>query len=254
MVSPKLLVPSSSRSPRETYSLLPRNVLDVDSKLCVSSTLTGWDRTPLTSTLKLSWWIHTTRRSGGTQNQLDVQAVMKHRELRGLTGAGKSSRGEISRTFLEDFVSMMIWIPCTTQKLCGDKISVFWLIKKNINHIIFVTAACLVLMYVFFGFRTWKRPQVHPDQGWFQACCMAQKELPSTQEEALRLALTWFCGDGRNRCFYCRFYSKDSCVILPGFSLFPQMYFDKYIRPVLAMGDRTKKRLFYFERIVASIS
>merc|ERR1711928_170951 len=94
MVSPRPPVPSTSRSLRGTSSLLLRRGLDVDSRDSgfLNSYWVGQDSTykyyevimidihhaAITRDPKINWM---------------CAAVQKHRELRGLTAAGKSSRG-----------------------------------------------------------------------------------------------------------------------------------------------------------------
>ena len=69
-----------------------RSELDVVVALSVCSTATGCARTPPTSTLKSSWQTPSTRPSDATRDaQWMCNPVHKHRELRGLTSAGKSS-------------------------------------------------------------------------------------------------------------------------------------------------------------------
>ena len=37
--------------------------------------------------------------------------------------------------------------------------------------------------------RSWQRMQLHPDQGWIKACCLAQEELFEVAQEALKCQL-----------------------------------------------------------------
>ena len=92
--------------------------------------------------------------------------VMKHRELRGLTAAGKRSRGKCS-----------VLLPFLVTELFYQKS-----FTLNISE-----------LQNSFSFRHRQGEEVHPDQGWLQEGMLAQEELPQAPQKALRIILCYFC-------------------------------------------------------------
>ena len=95
--------------------------------------------------------------------------VMKHRELRGLTAAGKRSRGKGSAV-----------VSCISSP------------NPRFFYQNSFTSTFIESRYPNY-FRHRQGQEVHPDQGRLQEGMLAQEELPQAPQKALRIILCYFC-------------------------------------------------------------